>query len=106
MTSAMENSTVIPKQLKTIAEVLRKKGYRTIGATDGGYVHGKFVFSRGFSIYRDKERYGIKNTLEYLKSKIKPGKRPYFIFLHTYDIHAPYGGQDIPPYTNENYNVK
>jgi len=95
---------VLPENIKTMAEILKSQGYKTIGVTDGGYVHGKFGFSRGFQVYRDKERCGTKRSVEYLKKNMRPGKKPYFIFLHTYDIHGPYGGRDIPPYTNFKYH--
>ncbi len=97
---------ILPRKIKIMAEILKKEGYRTIGVTDGGYVHGKYGFSRGFQVYRDKKKYGIKKNLEYLKKKIERGKKPYFLFIHTYDIHGPYGGGDIPPYTNSNYDGK
>ena len=79
-----------------LAGHLRKAGYRTAAITGGGYLHPRYGFVQGFERYRywpDRGRAqnelqeGVDRALEFLE-----GHRdvPFFLFLHTYDVHDPY----------------
>jgi len=102
---------VINRQLKlapsevTLAEILKNEGYATVGITGGYNVDARFGFSQGFDEYhgdklsylRDEERrkYGqgvrLARLLPQAIAKISKLKgRPFYLFLHAWDVHAPY----------------
>lgn len=73
-----------------LAEILHGEGYQTEAFTDGGHLSGKMGFSRGFDTYREYGqgfRASFSDAAEWLQ---KEHAEPFFLFLHTYDIHAPY----------------
>jgi len=95
---------VLAAQIPTLPEVFKAHGYRTAGFTEGGFMRGKFGFSRGFDEFSDKvkrEESDVERTFErglnFLRS-LKPEDR-YFLFLHTYVVHAPY--EPPEPYDHE-----
>lgn len=73
-----------------LAEILRERGYRTFAMTGGGYVE-KRRFERGFDVFRTT-RAPFAQVLEAARSWIGASTpdKPWFAFLHTYDIHCPY----------------
>ena len=81
-------------RLKTLAEILSAAGYRTQAFHEGGFVDARFGFARGFDEYREllqgkvveESLWGI---LEWIR---RAHGEPYFLFLHTYAAHFPYGG--------------
>ena len=96
----------LAKEQVTLAELLRKGGFKTAAFVDGGWMNSNFGFNHGFEIYddhqwesikgiplqvKDSQRGGIKQILPKVKrwlDDIKPD--PFFLFIHCYDIHAPY----------------
>jgi arylsulfatase A-like enzyme len=80
----------------TLAELLKEGGYQTAAFTDGGFVSVKFGFKQGFDTYEDKQ-VGIANTLPRVRKWLEANhSRPFFLFIHCYDIHGPYNPP--PPY--------
>ncbi|MBI2839104.1 MAG: sulfatase [Acidobacteria bacterium] len=85
----------------SMASILRDNGYHTAGFVDGGYLRAAFGFGHGFDLYdddskRDRPRVGIGRLgLAGINPKVrawfeaKP-KQPFFLFVHTYDVHCPY----------------
>jgi arylsulfatase A-like enzyme len=92
-----------------LAEALRRAGYRTAAFTDGGFVHRRFGFSRGFERYDDwgesprwpraqlprngrpgKKRKHVFNRALAFLSGLEPDDSPFFLFLHTYAVHDYY----------------
>ena len=82
-------------EIPTVAELLQAQGIRTAGHTEGGYVRGNFGFRRGFDEFDARDRAHDDST----ERTFRRGKRflrslapeePYFLFLHTYAVHAPY----------------
>ena len=78
----------------TLAELLAARGYRTQAFHEGAYVGARFGFDRGFEDYRGHGR--IQVVREALPSVLywmrEAADTPYFLFLHTYAAHFPYGG--------------
>ncbi|MEE2678687.1 MAG: sulfatase [Myxococcota bacterium] len=73
-----------------LAEVLREHGFRTAAFTGGGYVAATFGFDRGFERYEEDEQ-GLGAALPRLEAWLEEiGDAPFFIFLHTYEVHLPY----------------
>jgi arylsulfatase A-like enzyme len=83
----------------TLAELLREGGYQTAAFADGAVMKGIFGFNQGFDIYDSDSRIGIALILPKVKKWIDENKsKPFFLFIHCYDIHAPYNPP--PPYAS------
>lgn len=88
----------IAPHTRVIAELLQQRGYRNFAYTGGGNMARRFGFDRGFELYKPDpgvSRYDVENfsyTVAKAKSTIQSLKddEPYFLFLHTFDIHCPY----------------
>jgi arylsulfatase A-like enzyme len=86
---------VLAESIPTLPELFKRAGYRTIGHTDGGFVSGRFGFSRGFDLYDDRRFIlwgGVNHTFARgLASlgELAPDER-FFLFVHTYAAHDPY----------------
>lgn len=86
----------VSRNIPLLAEILKAQGYRTIAYTGGGFVGKGFGFSRGFEKFKavenfKKKKRGIGCSIgkaEKTLSALPPGD-PYFLFLHTYDVHCP-----------------
>lgn len=84
----------LPEGIETLPERLRRAGYRTQGFHEGGFVAARFGFDRGFEDYRDLHRGELvqgarEEVLAWLRSF---RNERWFLFLHTYNAHFPYGG--------------
>ncbi len=78
----------------TLAEHFREGGYRTASINGGGYVSAYLGFSQGFDLYEehDEEKEGGPAGIAAaaLKWARGAGGAPFFLFVHTYEIHSPY----------------
>ena len=74
-----------------LAERLQAAGYYTFGRTDGGWLSADFGFDRGFLSFH-AERRGLEAALAETEEAFRAahGERPFFGFVHTYDVHCPY----------------
>jgi arylsulfatase A-like enzyme len=98
-TSQASTRLRLSDRVATLAERLRDAGYRTAAFTDGGFVIPYYGFDRGFDhfavttaaegAYRNGFRKGIARLVDWLEAQPDDG-RPFFVFLHTYDVHEPY----------------
>jgi arylsulfatase A-like enzyme len=89
---------VLSEKITTLPEVFQSRGYRTAGFSEGGYVSGRFGFSRGFEVYDDSFKDLWRNSPNVLDSGLAfidslPDEESFFLFIHTYAVHAPY----LPP---------
>lgn len=95
----ISNLKSLSPNLVTLAQVLKKNGYRTGGFTGGAGVHNQFGFDQGFKVYTDDKDFGgfedsVPKALAWIRQR-KDEK--LFVFLHGYDIHGQYvpeGGYD------------
>lgn len=86
-------AAVLSPDVSTLAETLRESGYRTQGFHEDGYVNAKFGFSRGFDVYKSHpQKKVVEESLWLILDWMRNAKEPYFLFLHTYAAHDPYGG--------------
>lgn len=84
---------------KTLAEILKNAGYATGGFTGDAGVGPQFGFNQGFDTYFETETFGgmdgsVPKALDWLKLN---KDKPFFLFLHGYDVHGqhePNGGFD------------
>jgi len=79
----------------TLPQILKGYGYHTAAFTGGAQVTKGFGFERGFDIWEENmHRLNWKNFDPVFKwlSEV-PKDEPFFLFLHTYQVHDPY----VPP---------
>jgi arylsulfatase A-like enzyme len=84
------SNTFFADEVKTIASYLRAMNYKTAGFHNGGYVSEFFGFDKGFDLYKNTRKdieHAMGQVLKWL-SENKENK--FFLFFHTYEIHAPY----------------
>jgi arylsulfatase A-like enzyme len=82
----------------TLAELLRGRGYRTAAFTGAGAISALFGFWQGFDLYDETPRGATGREGEdlpviYERARAwleSQGERPFFLFLHTYEVHNPY----------------
>ncbi len=94
----------MPAEIRSLPEVLRAAGYRTLAITGGGWMHPRYGFGQGFDRYRywppktakdDELRLGVARAVEWLE---EPPTEPFFLFLHTFEAHSPHRRRE-PFYT-------
>lgn len=112
----------LKKEIRTISEVFKDKGYLTYSFVSGKPLKKLYGLNRGFDVYDDLFFHGqngslilsalekenitffpnfreAKETLNLAKEKIEKEKKPFFLFIHLYDLYPPLS----PP---EEYKVK
>ena len=90
----------ISPKVATLAEILKERGLITGSFNGGGQLGKVFGFSRGFDEH--KAYAGVNYGDEILAVRIEEAirwlnrnkGRQFFLFLHTYEVHAPYAPSD------------
>ena len=82
------------QDVPSLSKILKQHGWRTAAFTSGGHVRPTLGFGDGFEVY---ETTGLVRTIfeQGLAQVEQFAGEPFFLFLHTYEIHDPY----IPPKT-------
>ncbi|MCH2171477.1 sulfatase-like hydrolase/transferase [Myxococcota bacterium] len=86
----------LPPDETTLAEILWEENYDTAGFVGGVFVTGSLGFDQGFDQYVDPgyatfKTVPFRETLRRAKSWMQTRRgRPFFAFLHTYQVHMPY----------------
>jgi membrane-anchored protein YejM (alkaline phosphatase superfamily) len=86
----------LPAERTTLAELLAARGYRTAAFVDPGWMNASFGFGQGFEVY-DQAGYHLEETLPRALAWMTASSEPFFLFLHTYDVHSS-GRGEIRPY--------
>ena len=81
----------LPESAHTMAEILADNGYATAGFACNAYITRPAGFDQGFEDFsfrpvRSSEI--TEDVIEWLRDH--PGDRPFFLYVHTVDPHAPY----------------
>jgi arylsulfatase A-like enzyme len=79
----------LAESIPTLAELLRDRGYRTAAFAEGGFLHPRHGFARGFESFSSEAR-EVERTLSHATSWIREQEGPFFAFVHTYKVHSPY----------------
>jgi arylsulfatase A-like enzyme len=96
--SVLKRSAVAPG-VTLLAEVLRDAGFATASFNGGGQLHPVWGLDRGFDIYEsfaesDGRRLGedtLRERLDAARGWLESVRNePFFLFLHTYEVHHPY----------------
>ena len=82
----------LPEDVLTLAESLAQRGFRTAALINAGYLDRKFGFDQGFQEFhfltpRKDVDENVDQALEFLRQH---RDAPKFLFLHLFDVHAPY----------------
>jgi len=107
----LDNGTaVLETDVPTLATVLSGQGYATAAFVSSRILDRRFGLGRGFDAYDDRmaaERTGeygyaerdaatvTSAALAWLKAR--PAAKPYFLWVHYYDPHAPYEAPGATP---------
>jgi arylsulfatase A-like enzyme len=76
--------------LVTVAEALRDAGYRTAAFVDPGWLSPELRVEQGFETF-DESGGGVEAVFERGTRWLERSSGvPFFLFLHTYEIHTPY----------------
>ena len=85
---------MLPPEKRMLTEFLYLNGYVTQAFTAGGYVAAQWGFFRGFDRYVEVRRKNTKNASSLFPRATMwieaQRDKKFFLFLHTFDIHAPY----------------
>lgn len=99
--SLSDGRTVHPtlsSRFQTLAEILRDEGFQTAACADGGWISKSRGFKQGFDHFDSKHR-GTEDRVDKALTWLdgRDTNRPFFLFLHTYEVHSPY----LPPEGSE-----
>jgi arylsulfatase len=101
----VSNTMALPEEAQTLAEVLKANGYVTLGAVAVFYLKSRYGFGQGFDAFSDewnvrargntRERRSAADVNASVSSLLssyakQTSGRPLFLFVHYYDVHAPY----------------
>jgi len=85
--------------LVTLAELLQRAGFATASFNGGGELHRVWGLDRGFEVYESATDSTVSEIgadtlagqVQLAKKWLEGlGSRPFFLFLHTYEVHHPY----------------
>jgi arylsulfatase A-like enzyme len=97
------NDQKVDESLPSLATFFKDQGYITFGFTGGGYVSSIYGFAKGFDWYdepvggrkaplgMDEAERMFQVTSDWLGQN---RDRPFFLFLHTFQIHGPYASPE------------
>ena len=83
------------QEVVTLAEVLKERGFRTAAFNDGAQLSPRWDLHQGFDVWKanqkdpDTMERVVRQGLEWL-DEMPRGEAPFFLFLHTYEVHHPY----------------
>ncbi|MCC7137915.1 MAG: sulfatase-like hydrolase/transferase [Planctomycetes bacterium] len=87
----------LPPNVATVGALLRAAGWHTAAYTGGGWAGAGSGLSGGFDRFdEDFDRREPEETLTKWRGE-RPAGRPFFLFLHTYAAHDPYGTKAFVP---------
>jgi len=75
----------------TLADTLTRAGWRSAGFHEGAMMHPRFGLGRGFERYAQPGQRGFAAVVAQARPWLEAhAARPFFLFLHTYEVHHPY----------------
>jgi len=77
--------------IDTMATILRRQGYRTLGFAAGGVMAPESGLGQGFDRYESHARTRLRSFFPGILEEVeRHSNQPLFLFVHTYDVHGPY----------------
>lgn len=91
----LHDSDRLAPEHETLAERFAAAGFVTGAFVDGGYLKPHFGLDQGFETYFDLNGGGIAEGERRIAAWLEEHRaKPFFLFLHTYDVHSPYAPPD------------
>lgn len=88
--ATLTNHRALPEEIETLAEVFQTAGWVTAAFVGGGQLAPEFGLDQGFEQYTTLT-HRFSETVDAAGSWITGvGGRPFFLFLHSYEVHHPY----------------
>lgn len=104
------NRIRIAQNVEMLAQYLKADGFWTFAITGGANVSAKFGFDRGFDAYIEKKDWKEKDIADEIDRAIDilkdAGARNFFLFFHTYQIHAPYSVDTVCDWQDKKGNYR
>ena len=101
--------SALPSDLPTLASVLSARGYATAAFVSSRVLDRRFGLDRGFGVYDDDavaedvggQGYPERDAVAVTKAALAwaaraAPDRPFFLWVHYYDPHAPYESSGLP----------
>jgi arylsulfatase A-like enzyme len=98
--ASIRNSSALRPDVPVLAGLLRDAGFATASFNGGGQLYRTWGLDRGFDVYEsyaeadEEEELGGDTFHERLAAATpwieSVRERPFFLFLHTYEVHHPY----------------
>ncbi len=91
---ASEGATELVADYPALPETLATAGYETVAFVGQGPISARFGLGRGFGRFEESAKNAdhsdLDETLEHLRGWLdQGGDAPFFLFLHTFDLHDP-----------------
>jgi len=87
--------TPLPTSVTTLAEVLSGVGFATAAFTGHGQLDPTFGLDQGFTVYENRAQRSLQEAVDDGLAWVDGlDDERFFLFLHTYDVHAPYQPSD------------
>lgn len=114
--ASVANGLAVPKEIVTLAEVLHAEGYATASFNGGIQLDPVWGLDQGFDTYMSVKPRGapaeslvdehdrFSFVVEQARAWILNHEaRPFFLFLHTYEVHHPYSPEtaDLDPFRGD-----
>jgi arylsulfatase len=94
-------------QFVTLAETLKKRGYATFCISANYHLHAQYGLAQGFDydkVFFFSDREPVDKQVRFWMPQmvgLQEQKKPYFLYVHYFDAHAPYKYQpDFTPKIN------
>jgi hypothetical protein len=90
----------ISADLPLLAEAMQENGFVTLAVTGGGFVDDHYGFYRGFQSYANRpedifqQKASVLLYRAFMEKAAEFAGQDLFVFLHTYQMHAPYKAPD------------
>ncbi|MBN2053737.1 sulfatase [bacterium] len=91
----------IPEDVPTLFQVLRRAGYTTVSFNGGGFLNANYGFGREVDILAENLEFddSVPRVLQLIETRKngtgEAADKPLFVFLHSYEVHTPYGYNDL-----------
>lgn len=119
-----DNRSTLAPEVRSLAQVFRSQGYHTAAAVSVHHLKAEFSgLGRGFDRYLDVTpgaprdgTHTLAGVEAWLAEWRDEGERPFFLWVHLFDPHTPYGpppeflaryaeGREVPPRTTPDASV-
>lgn len=94
----VSNRSQLPDELETLAEQLAERGMQTAASVTVDHLGPDAGFAQGFDRFRPAQsgdardgRRSIEQVLQWLETWSGESARPFFLWIHLFDPHTPYG---------------